>query len=355
MIARLAIQCKLFFERGVCSSAILTDNKLRSLADSVMCHRIKSVFSSTRIFCLKGMVINSVSKVTQFSGHQGSIYAIGQGSSSDFFYTGGNEGFIVEWNINLPENGKLLVKVNRPVYSFLLDQSVQILYSGTASGHLHVIDLAERKEIRNIEAHHSGIFDMLAYGQFIITAGGDGLVKIWDKVNLNLVQVLNYSNKSARTLAINHKLKLLAIGYSDYHIRVVDLNGLNLLQTIPAHNNSVFSLAFHEDESLLLSGGRDAMLKSWLVNKQFAEDVVVPAHTLHIKHIAFNPSNNLFATASMDKTIKIWRVDGFQLLKVIDYARYKGHTNSINKILWLGDETFVTVSDDKTAILWRIN
>jgi WD40 repeat protein len=56
----------------------------------------------------------------------------------------------------------------------------------------------------------------------------------------------------------------------------------------------------------------------------------------------------------MDKTIKIWRLADFSLLRVMDKQRHHAHVNSINKIAWVIDDKFVSISDDRSVMLWEI-
>ncbi len=296
----------------------------------------------------------SVTKIAHFSGHKDAVFVLQHSIRPNHLYSGGGEGYIVEWDLEQKGDGKLIVQVNRPVYSLFVNSLSNQLYAGTASGNLHVIDLAQKKEIRNIEAHQLGLFDMKAFGNLLITSGGDGLVKIWDLQNLDLKQELSFSNKSARVIALHPNGKEMAVGYSDHHIRLFDTTSFSLLKTIPAHNNSVFALSYSPDGKFLLSGGRDVMLRSWKVNHQHEMELDIPAHTLHINSIAYSPDKKLFATVSMDKTLKVWDAENFQLLKVVDKARNEGHLNSVNKVLWINNTQLATCSDDRTLMIWEL-
>ncbi|MFN4084096.1 MAG: WD40 repeat domain-containing protein [Bacteroidia bacterium] len=292
-----------------------------------------------------------VNKLAQFTGHTNSIYALGLASNNKI-YTGASDGFIVEWNLQNPDEGKLVVKVNRPVYSFLFLSEHNLLLSGTAQGNLYVIDLSSGKEIKNIEAHANGIFDIKLFNNFILTCGGDGKLNIWD-CDFNLINSKKTTDKNARVIAVNNNKKEIAVGYSDNNIRIFNSN-YKEINIISEHTNSVFALCFNNDFSMLMSGGRDAQLNAYYANNNFSLLKRIPAHLYHINSIAFNPAGNLFGTVSMDKTIKIWDSETLELLKVIDFARNQSHTNSINKILWLSNNEFVTCSDDKTAMVWQL-
>lgn len=260
---------------------------------------------------------------------------------------------VVEWNLETKGDGKLLVKVNRPVYSMLMDTHKQQLYCGTASGNLHIIDWVAGKEIRNIEAHTLGIFDIKQINNRFVTAGGDGCIRVWDE-DFNLLNTLAVSDKSARVIAVHPSLSQFAVGFSDFHIRIFDAQTLSCLHEWEAHSNSVFALAYHPSGQLLYSGGRDVMLRSWELNQPTAPLLDIPAHTLHINAIAFSPDETLFATVSMDKTLKLWDSPSGQLLKVIDKLKHDGHVTSVNKVMWLNDTELITCSDDRTVMVWKI-
>jgi WD40 repeat protein len=296
----------------------------------------------------------SVAKVAHFSGHKGAVFTLCKSVNDFCIYSGGDEGYVAEWNLKTKGDGKLVVQTPRPVYSLCADRADMKLYCGTAAGNLHVVDLISGREIRNMEAHTNGIYDIQQTEDNLITAGGDGRICVWRKSDMALLYACQSSDKSARVISLHPNQSQLAVGFSDYKIRFYSMADLQLNSTLDAHSNSVFALSFSQSGQYLLSGGRDAMLKSWNVQDGFSLTNDIPAHTLQIKCIAFSPDYSLFATTSMDKTIKIWDSGTMQLLKVIDKARNDSHTNSINKLLWMKNDTIVTCSDDRQIMVFEL-
>lgn len=295
-----------------------------------------------------------VSKIAHFSGHKDAIFALSDSTKGNTFYSGGADGYVVEWDIESKQNGKLLVQVPRPVYCLHLLKDKQLLLCGTAAGNLHVVDLAQGKEIRNIEAHQLGIYDIKEIDSCIITSGGDGKVMLWDKETFKLLETLHFANKSARVIAIHPTQSKFAVGYSDHYIRLFDTQKSILLHENKAHENSVFALAFSVNGKELISGGRDVMLKKWQAEQFDSLAENIPAHNLHINAVQFNSEGDLFITGSMDKTIKIWDAHTFKLLKVVDKARNDGHLSSVNKAIWFDAKRFITCSDDRTVMMWEM-
>jgi len=300
----------------------------------------------------------SVSKVAQFKGHVGNIYGLYCSPITQKVYTGATDGYVVEWDLQNPDEGRLLCKLNEPIYSIFLFEPKQQLWIGLASGNIHVVDLASKQEIKNLEIHKLGVFDLKFLNNSIYAAGGDGCISMIDANTFELLAIKKVSQKSVRCLSFHENGQLMAAGTSDHSI-VLLRNNLEIINTkITAHNNSVFSLSFTPDGQYLLSGGRDACINVWKVDLlNFEVNLVqnIPAHNLHVHHISVQKEGQYFLSSSMDKSIKIWSLSDFSLLKVIDKIRNESHANSVNKIAWVNEQDFVSISDDKTMMLWRLN
>ncbi len=294
-------------------------------------------------------------RLFSFSGHSGSIYALGLNTKLGVIYTAASDGMVISWREAEPNQGKLIAKFSEPIYSLLYDETTNYLWIGTASGNLHIIDIQNKSELKLLTTHTKGVFDIKNWGDKVVVAGGDGCISLYNSKSLIFERLITLSNKSIRCIAIHSGKGLMALGSSDYHIYIFD-EDLQLVQPkIAAHSNSVFSLAFDLNGDFLLSGGRDAMLNFWDVKNGFSSVNSVAAHNLHVHSIAFNPVYNLFLTSSMDKTIKIWDAESLELIRVMDKQRHQAHVNSINKIAWLSKDKFVSISDDKNVMLWELD
>lgn len=294
-------------------------------------------------------------KYQSFSGHKNSIYALAFSPGENCIYTGAADGYVVRWSLDKPDEGHLIAQLPVPVYSLLKNDETGLLFAGSASGNLYVIHPSKQDETRNIELHTKGIFDIKRVQQTLLCSGGDGKLSVLNETDFSLTHSLSLSEKSLRVMVIHPQKNIIATGFSDAFIRLVDLNSGKVMHEIAAHKKSVFGLAWSNDGRYLISGGRDAMLNVYESEKNYELIKSIPAHTLHIHCIQFNPDGSLFATSSMDKTIKIWDSKSIELLKVIDQARHDSHRSSVNKICWVDEQRLVSVSDDKLAMLWEIH
>jgi WD40 repeat protein len=296
----------------------------------------------------------------QLLGHKASVYAVEMQSVRSVL-TGGGEGWIVAWDLDAPENGRLLATVETSIFSMRLLPERGLLLAGNRNGGLHWIDWHSKREWANVAHHQKGVFDILWHNALgLLTAGGDGRLTLWDVANARPMESLQLSRASLRCLACSPNDGTLAVGASDGNIYLLDASLNQKARIEGAHRPSVFTLAFVLDGQRLLSGGRDALLKAWDLAAGNACLNAQPAHLFTINHIALSPSGRLFATASRDKTLKIWNTASMELLKVVDVRKSSlleapmGHFNSVNRLLWVDEGCLVSVSDDRTALVWGI-
>jgi WD40 repeat protein len=300
----------------------------------------------------------AVKKIAQLTGHRGAIFAVCEGETPSFVLSAGGDGWMVKWDLEQPDTGKLIAQADANLFSMFYLKTENLIIAGNKDGGVHFIDLNNSDNTRNILHHKKGVFDIQVIDNQLYTIGGDGYLTIWDIFKRQAVESIQVSGKSLRTMVCRGDE--LVIGASDDSIYFLNKNTLEITHTIEnAHNNSVFSLAFSPDNHYLLSGGRDAMLNIYTNNfKTFKKIQTLPAHRFTINNIVFHPENPLiFATASRDKTIKIWQLTegGAVLLKVIDTIRHGCHTHSVNRLLWSRHHNWlISASDDRTLIIWEI-
>ncbi|MEO0042421.1 MAG: hypothetical protein RL329_1869 [Bacteroidota bacterium] len=302
----------------------------------------------------------NVKKIAHLTGHRGAVYALSQASEHTFF-SAGSDGWVVLWDLQQPDLGKLVAKVDAHlpnsrthVFSMCFLTEKALVVVGDMNGGVHFIDLKHPENTKDIAHHPKSVFDIQLINNELCSIGGDGVLTYWSMDDSKSIESMQLSTQALRCMAYCPVRRELAIGSSDGNIYLLDEHK-NLKKTIyKAHQSSVFTLQYTPDGAFLLSGGRDAML---IVRHTNLYDSVVlsqPAHWFTINKIVFHPNRPLFATASRDKTIKIWETGSWKLLKVIDTIRYGCHIHSINNLLWL-DNQLISASDDSSLMVWAID
>jgi WD40 repeat protein len=296
-----------------------------------------------------------VEKIRSLTGHRDCVYTVVPSNRDEFIFSAGGDGMIVQWNLDLPQEGELIAKLPNSVYAIHYLNKQGLLIAGHNYEGIHMLDVKKKKEVVSLKLSSSPIFDIQSLDDDLFVASGDGNLSVIDLNNWSVKRTLFHSEKSARVIALNPVAGELAIGYSDYFIRIFSLEDYSLKHEFQAHQNSVFTLRYSPDYKFLLSGSRDARIKAWDVSAHYVQAAEVVAHLFAINHLTFSPSGQYFATGSMDKSIKVWDAKELKLLKVIDRARHAGHGTSVNKLLWTSfKDQLVSASDDRTLTVWKL-
>lgn len=289
-------------------------------------------------------------KLHSIQGHSGAIYSLQ--FDETYIYSASADKYVVRWNVNTGEQDKFAIKMPNTPYSIQLIDSNSKLAIGLSTGHLHFVDLIERKELKLYTLHNHGIFAMLEIPQhnLLFVGDGNGLISVWNTKTLELVIKLPFDCGKIRTIIFDETNNQVIFGSQDGKLRFVEINHYNLIHELEAHQDGVGSLLLIDNE-VLISGGKDAHLKFWDL-KSMTNFKSIPAHNFMIYDI-LRLNQHHFITASRDKTIKIWELNTIRVLQRLD-LKAGGHRHSVNKLLKISDNTFASCSDDARILTWGV-
>ncbi len=298
-----------------------------------------------------------ITKKAHLTGHKASVFALSQGINNQHFLSGGGEGWVVQWDLENPDLGKLIAKAESNIYALHHFPDQQLIVAGNMNGGVHWIDLADQDRNKDIQHHQKGVFDFKKIGDNLLSLGGGGMLAKWSIEERRTLESFQITNQSLRAIDYHQARNEIAIGSSDNNIYILDAKSWSIKHIIRnAHGNSVFTVKYAPDGQYLWSGGRDAHLKAWVLEREFEPAYNEPAHWFTINDIAFHPEGRLLATASRDKTLKIWDSASFKLLKVLEGGRDAGHINSVNALYWSSYNNYlISCSDDRSLIIWQVD
>jgi centriolar protein POC1 len=297
----------------------------------------------------------TVEKKAELIGHGNPIFTLELSQKPGILFSGGNDKGLVEWSLIKNEFIKVLFKVKASIYAVHCPADFPFLFAGLRNGEVLVFDFLKQQLAQSLKYHQKPIFDIKSVRskQELLVASEDGTVSIWRVNNSERLHVEKVSDDTVRSISISPDEKFVAFGCRDSQIKIYDLSDYSLVKVLSGHTMPVFSVQYAPDGNFLLSGGRDAQVKIW---DAITYDLIqnIPAHLFAVNSIACHPRLPYFASASMDKTIKIWETDSLKLRKTISReSGFNGHSLSINKIVWNGDQ-LISASDDRLVIIWDI-
>ncbi|MBL4862478.1 MAG: WD40 repeat domain-containing protein [Crocinitomicaceae bacterium] len=289
-------------------------------------------------------------KKQEIQGHAGAIYTCT--CDHEYIYSGSADKFVTRWNLNDGTQDPFAIKFEQSVYA--LEICERLLFVGLSDGSMHVFDLDKRVELKYFTQHTKAIFSIKynpLKGQ-VYVGDADGNLSVWNRETLELMIYLPLDAGKIRNFAISPNGERFALSGQDGAIRLFEAEYFNEIATIDAHKGGATAVLFHpKNDGLLISGGKDAYLKLWSLEKNELL-VEIPAHNFSIYGLVALNNGNHLASISRDKTIKIWKTEDLDFIQRLDF-KVGGHRHSVNDIVKLDDVTFVTCGDDKRLIVWE--
>ena len=295
--------------------------------------------------------------VSRFTGHKEPVYALASGLRKGQFFSAGGDGWVVEWDLEKPTEGRLLARMSGTVYALCLIPEFNLLSVSVNKNGFHFLDLDSGKVAFSFAGAESNWFRMekTADGR-LLAMGSSGRLAILD-LKEKAAKFLQAGSGDLRALTIFQDNSGFAFGGSDSFIRLFDQDAQSRSLISETHSNTIFGLAAYPDGQHFVSCGRDARLilherqdlGEWTMKK------AVPAHLFGIHDVRLHPEKPILASCSMDKTVKIWDAIDLRLLRVLDRARHGGHGHSVNQLCWLAEsDLLLSCSDDRSVSAWNI-
>ena len=148
--------------------------------------------------------------------------------------------------------------------------------------------------------------------------------------------------------------RYLASGAGDSTLRLWDLSTETPLHVCEGHKDHVLFVAFSPDSKIVASGGLDKVIYLW--DSETGKQIGRPlkGHSKFVTSIAWQPMISqteetlLLASSSKDMSCRIWDAKSSSCLMIMT-----GHTASVTKVLWGGENMIYTASQDRTVKVWN--
>ena len=282
--------------------------------------------------------------------HAASLYAICYSEKLDLVFTGGADNVVASWNPATFENTDFTIKTNSTVVNLQIINESQ-LFIGLFNGDIHIIDLDQKKEIKYITHHKKGIYASLydVKSNRLVIGSGDGMLTIWDCENYELLLSQEVSTSKIRAVEIQDSE--VYIGTAEGVLYVINIESLQLQSRNRVNDSGINSLCILPEKNAVLVGGKDAHIYVFNLEKNTVV-LDIAAHNWAIYKMLI--IDGKLYSCSRDKTIKQWNLISMDVEKRYCYPEFKGHTHSINNMVYVQKYNYlVSVGDDKAICYWR--
>ncbi len=163
---------------------------------------------------------------------------------------------------SLGDGGSLDLGMGADAHSFAFSPESTQLFVADAAGIIRLWDLERRAEVERFSAHTGGgsSIHVLPDGR-ILSAGNDGLVKVWQARPAGVVQLKGYPG-SLRTLAFSPDSRWLVAAGINRQVFVWDARGGFLSGVYSNHTGGASAVAFSPNGTVATAAA-DQMVRAW--------------------------------------------------------------------------------------------
>jgi WD40 repeat protein len=150
----------------------------------------------------------------------------------------------------------------------------------------------------------------------LATGHDDGIVRVWDWADRNLLHELRGHQSPISAVAFNWDRTRLATVGEDRLIRLWDVTDGKLVATLEGHTDRIPALAWHPTDHRLFSAGWDTTVRVW--NTSTAEPIILlNSHAAQVHALTLSGDGKLLASADSDQSLHLWDTQTYQTLDVL--------------------------------------
>lgn len=288
-----------------------------------------------------------------FVGHRGQVNSVSITKHNQMVISGSIDKTVRVWTI-LGSQLAVLEGHKSSVTCVTVTGDHKFIVSGSEDKTIRVWDLLgdtekiqdSSSEIKKIEPKgdwvlpgHIGNIESLVmsndYKIAISLSEQDQTLRIWDLSQRKEELVFEYARICA--LALSENEKILAIGLSDFTVRVWNMYEKSLEWTFRGHKKTVKTVCIAPNNNFILSGSADWTIRFWNYTKRHL-DGIFTGHTNEVTAICISKDSNWGISTSLDGTLRLWN---------IGHRKQECLLGSVNK----GILAMSLTSDDQNAVL----
>jgi WD40 repeat protein len=210
-------------------------------------------------------------------------------------------------------------------------------------------DLPDPALIRTLSGHMSYVWGCAfnPSGSTIVSASGDGTLKIWDARTGEEHRTLRRHTASVRGCVFNPGGDSIVSASDDGTLKVWDVQTGEERLTLRGHTDWVNGCAISSAGDFIVSASSDQTLKVWDA-RTGEERLTLRGHTDTVRRCAISSAGDFIVSASSDQTLKVWDTHTGK-----EWLTLEGHTDKVNgcAISAAGD-TIVSASFDTMLKVW---
>lgn len=283
-----------------------------------------------------------------FDGHRGAVLSLAGNSQDNFFYSSGSEGLIVRWQIDMPNEGQVLLKLSGYVSCLAYDHQEKSIFAAVNHKGIYVINAESGTIIRFIDIPSASFGSVQLVGDNIIVTTKIGEILILKKASLKLINRISTGRQGFPQIAVDSSY----FWYSDtVGLNKVMMDSVEEKEESIKLDEKIKAIGLMGNSLLTLT---DKGLCRWDLSRSNRKREIIEANTRNFESITINAISSSIYVLLTTNIISAYqrRKKGFRLIEKTQIE----HNGQINDLLWIENYKFViSAGADKKIGVWQLN
>ena len=305
-----------------------------------------SIFASTtgdRLVSTKSSATGEL--IRNFESHAAAISSLAFSADGRWFASAANDSSIRLWQVATGRELPRLIGHTGYATTVAFSPDGALLASGSRSGEVKIWDVSSTQLAYSLPSHTNGV-NNIAFGlngKVLAVVGMDHKVELWDLEKKQVRMLTGHSNEI--TSSVFAKDFLITAG-RDKTIRIWDVNTGALFKSVETPSE-INGISINPNGEVLATANADNTIRTWNIETGSLKREFV-GHTAEALAVRFSPDGNSLATASLDHTSFVWD------LQTGNSKQLKGNIETVSTVVYSSDGNWIlTGSDDGTILLWE--
>jgi len=255
---------------------------------------------------------NLAIKVKPFQGgHTGDVLIARFSPGSRLLATGGTDDRILIWDVASARIIHELTGHNGKIEDLSFSPNGFYLASAGGGNYATIWNLATGERILNLPPH-PGLVTALAFssdGEQLLTACKDQQLRSWNVSDGRLLKTVSGHNDPICDLDWSTAANLAASSNGNEEIDIWNTSSSSLVTKIPEPAKNVYSIVFNPDGTMLGTGGDGPGIKLWdMATGQLIMELASNAHPAGVAEIGFNHTGSVLVSCGRNGMVKFWEV-----------------------------------------------
>ncbi|KAK9476488.1 WD40-repeat-containing domain protein [Lipomyces japonicus] len=272
-------------------------------------------------FVLERRWMHGIVEPSHLVGHEDSVYCV---QFDDIkIVTGSRDQTIRVWSTTDHSQIQVLRKANQHEIGhdgsiLCLQYDEKLMVSGSSDSTCILWRLPGFIPFRQLTHHSGAVLDVAIYDRIVATCSKDGFVCVLDR-DQEFETKFWLPACRGPVNAIDLKHNVLVSAGNDGLVKIWNTKSGKLIKTLIGHKRSLACVQISDDLKFVVSGGNDDSIRIWDAKRGTCLRVLQEHQSL-VRSLQL--SGNKLISASYDKSIKIWSMETFRLM--LDFSKFHG-------------------------------